>query len=52
MVHRGVLVCILSLLFLFNLSDSVFACGGVTATIAGNPDLPTVRTAKGPGGVG
>ena len=44
---------VLLLAFLFALADppSVFACGGVTATIADNPEPLGIRTEKGPGGV-
>ena len=42
---------LIGLLFLLTSSDAVFACGGVTATIAENPEPLGVRTEKGPGGV-
>lgn len=44
-------IYVLALLLLLNDSDSVFACGGVTATIADNPDPFGVKTESGPVGV-
>lgn len=42
---------LIGLLFFLNPSDSAFACGGVTATIADEPQSLGVRTEQGPGGV-
>jgi hypothetical protein len=42
---------LIGLLFFLNPSDSVFSCGGVTATIADDPKPFGVRTESGPGGV-
>ena len=44
-------IYVLAFLLLLNDSDSVFACGGVTATIADDPKPFGVRTENGPGGV-
>ena len=44
-------IYVVTLLLLLKASDSVLACGGVTATIADNPQPFSVRTEGGPGGV-
>ena len=51
MAKRGFLFYVIGLLFLLNSTDSVFACGGVTATIADDPKPFGVKTESGPGGV-
>ena len=42
---------LIGLLFFLSPSDSAFACGGVTATIADNPEPFGVRSEQGPRGV-
>lgn len=44
-------IYVMGLLFLLNLSEPLFACGGVTATIADDPQPFGIRTEQGPGGV-
>ena len=44
-------IYVMGLLFLLNSSEPLFACGGVTATIADDPKLFGVRAESGPGGV-
>jgi len=51
MAKRRLLFFVVVSLYLFHFSDTVSACGGVTATIADNPEPLGVRTEKGPGDV-
>ena len=51
MGRRWFLSFFVVLIGLLSLSSPVFPCGGVTATIADNPEPLGVKTEKGPGGV-
>ena len=44
-------IYIAALLFLLKASESAFACGGVTATIAHDPEPFGIKSETGPGGV-
>lgn len=50
-MQKGVIFLGLSFIFVFAYTLPVFACGGVTATIADDPKPFGVRTESGPGGV-
>ena len=50
-MQRTVIFLAVSFIFVFAYTPSVFACGGVTATIADDPKPFAVRTEEGPAGV-